>query len=72
LYKNLAEKGVEVLYDDRKLSPGAKFAEADLIGCPYRVVISAKTLEKGKLEIKKRANKEVEFVSEEDLLEKIL
>jgi hypothetical protein len=36
------------------------------------VVISAKTLEKGKLEIKKRASKEVEFVSEKDLLEKIL
>ncbi len=72
LYKKLTNNGVEVLFDDRNLSPGEKFAEADLIGCPYRVVISAKTLEKGKLEIKKRASNEVEFVSEEELLNKIL
>jgi prolyl-tRNA synthetase len=72
IYKKLLNKGVEVLFDDRDLAPGEKFAEADLIGCPCRVVVSAKTLEKGKLEIKKRNEKEVEFVSEEELLNKIL
>ncbi len=71
LYEKLQRAGVEVLFDDRDMSPGGKFAEADLIGCPYRVVISSKTLEKGKLEVKKRAEKEVEFLSEAELLEKL-
>jgi prolyl-tRNA synthetase len=71
IYKKLLDKGVEVLFDDRDLAPGEKFAEADLIGCPYRVVVSAKTLEKGKLEIKKRNEKDFEFLSEEELLKKI-
>lgn len=72
LYEKLQKKGHEVLFDDRKLSPGVKFAEADLIGCPYRVVISAKTLEKGQLEVKKRNSDKVEFVSEKDFLSKVL
>jgi len=71
LYNELKAKGVDVLFDDRNMSPGGKFAEADLIGCPYRVVVSAKTLEKGKLEVKKRSDKGVEFLTEEELLEKL-
>jgi prolyl-tRNA synthetase len=72
IYQKLLNKGVEVLFDDRDLAPGEKFAEADLIGCPYRVVVSAKTLEKGKIEVKKRNEKDFEFLSEEELLKKIL
>lgn len=71
LYKKLSDKGVEVLFDDRDLTPGEKFAEADLLGCPYRVVVSAKTLEKGKIEVKKRNEKDFEFLSEKELIEKI-
>lgn len=53
IYDQLVEKGIEVLYDDRDgVSPGQQFADADLIGCPYRVVISDKTGEK--VEIKGR------------------
>jgi prolyl-tRNA synthetase len=59
---------VEVLFDDReKIKPGEKFADADLIGCPWRVVISEKTLKEGKYELKKRMEKEVKMVSEEEL-----
>lgn len=72
LYEKLKAQGVEVLFDDRDISPGSKFAEADLIGCPYRVVVSAKTLEKGKIEVKKRTEKEAEFLSEEELLKKVV
>ncbi len=71
IYEKLQAVGVEVLFDDRDISPGNKFAEADLIGCPYRVVISSKTLEKGKLEVKKRSEEEVDFLSEEELLKKL-
>ncbi len=52
VYKELIAAGVEVLFDDRGVSAGQKFADADLIGIPYRLVISKKT--KGKIEIKKR------------------
>jgi prolyl-tRNA synthetase len=50
----LENMGMEVLLDDRQESPGAKFADSDLIGIPMRVVISEKTLKENKLEIKER------------------
>jgi prolyl-tRNA synthetase len=52
--QDLKQKGIEVLLDDRDASAGSKFADADLIGIPHRVVISEKSLEKGGLEYKKR------------------
>lgn len=67
LIKTLEEKGIEVLFDDRTdISPGAKFADADLIGCPYRLVISPKTGDK--IELKKRTEKETKLVTTEELL----
>lgn len=67
LIKQLESQGIEVLFDDRTdVSPGAKFADADLIGCPYRLVISPKTGDK--IEIKKRTEKETKLVSQEELL----
>ncbi len=67
-YKLLQAEGVEVLFDDREnVSAGEKFADADLIGIPYRVVVSKKT--KDKLEVKKRGKKETRFLSWEKLIE---
>lgn len=55
LYDLLLKLGMEVLWDDRKHLPaGAKFADADLIGCPYRLVISDKTIDQKSFEIKRR------------------
>ena len=55
IYKNLIDKGIEVLYDDRDdKTAGEKFIDADLIGIPWRVVVSQKTLEKDSLELKER------------------
>ena len=63
IYRDLTDKGVEVLYDDREdKTAGEKFADADLIGCPVRVVISNKTLEKNTAEVKMRNKKEAEFL----------
>ncbi len=68
VYKLLQAEGVEVLFDDRTdVSAGAKFADADLIGIPYRVVISKKTGDK--LEVKKRSEKETKFIAFDQLLE---
>ncbi len=68
LYNILQKAGVEVLYDDRKEATiGEKFADADLMGIPYRLVISEKTGDK--IEIKKRNEEKTKLVSEEELNE---
>lgn len=68
LYEELSRKGIEVLWDDRDLRAGEKFAESDLIGIPHRVVISAKTLASSSFELKDRATGEVSMVSREELI----
>jgi prolyl-tRNA synthetase len=54
LYEALQAKGVEVLHDDRDLRPGAKFADMDLIGTPWQIIIGPKGLAAGKVELKNR------------------
>ncbi len=70
-YEKLKTLGVETLYDDRELRPGEKFADSDLIGIPTRVVISEKTLQAGKLEVKKRIATEAEMMDESDFLKSL-
>ena len=66
LYASLQKQDIPVLYDDRKdVSAGEKFADADLIGIPYRAVVSEKTGDK--IEIKKRTEIETKRVSEKEL-----
>jgi prolyl-tRNA synthetase len=62
LYAELGSNGLEVLFDDRKQSPGVKFNDADLLGIPIRVTISPRTLEKGSVEIKLRSEKEARLL----------
>lgn len=68
IYDTLKAKGVDVLWDDRDLGAGAKFAGADLIGCPFRAVVSEKSLEAGGLEVKMRKGGEVEIISLEKFI----
>ncbi len=67
LYRELEKKGIEVLYDDRDARPGQKFADADLIGIPLRVVISPKTVEAGGIEVKKRTENDAKIVTKQEL-----
>jgi len=68
LYQELQEVKIEVLYDDRKeKSAGEKFADADLIGIPLRIVVSEKTLKEDSVEIKKRGEKEIQLIKLSDL-----
>lgn len=67
LYKKLTDKGIEVLYDDRSLQAGEKFADSDLIGISHRAIISAKTIEKGSVELVNRQSGNAEMVSEDAL-----
>jgi prolyl-tRNA synthetase len=70
IYDSLQKNRITVLYDDREVSAGQKFAEADLIGIPWRVVVSQK-LEAGMVEIKKRSEKNSRVVSVADLINTI-
>ncbi|HEY7270519.1 MAG TPA: proline--tRNA ligase [Dehalococcoidia bacterium] len=62
LYDDLAQSGLEVLFDDRTESPGVKFNDADLLGLPVRVTVSPRSLEKDSVEVKLRAGGDVELV----------
>jgi prolyl-tRNA synthetase len=67
IYEDLLNSGVEVLYDDRDASAGVKFADADLIGIPYRIVVSPKTVEQESVEMKKRELAETKLVKISEL-----
>jgi len=71
LYESLTAAGVEVLYDDRDERGGAKFAQMDVIGLPWQVVIGPKGLEKGVVELKNRATGEKQELSADDLFNKM-
>jgi prolyl-tRNA synthetase len=58
LYDELRELGLDVLYDDRDASPGEKFADAELLGCPLRVTIGRKSVEAGEIEVQVRRGQE--------------
>lgn len=67
IYDTLNAKGIDTLIDDRDMSAGVKFADADLLGMPIRVVVSPKLIEKGEVEIKVRETGDVVVVKEDEL-----
>ena len=58
VYEELVEGGVEVLYDDRDLGPGEKFADAELLGCPLRLTVGRRAIESGEIEVQVRRGRE--------------
>jgi prolyl-tRNA synthetase len=62
VYRELQAAGFEVLYDDRDASAGVKFKDADLIGIPWRVAVGARGLAEGGVEVKRRNQRERQFV----------
>ncbi|MHB8104750.1 MAG: proline--tRNA ligase [Dehalococcoidales bacterium] len=71
LYDDLQAAGIEVLFDDRNESAGVKFNDADLVGLPFRITVSPRTLEKDSVEFKKRAEKDVEVVPLAEIVRKL-
>lgn len=67
IYEGLKAAGIEVLFDDRDLRAGEKFADSDLIGIPYRAVVSKKSKENGAFEVVNRHTGEVRMLSEAEL-----
>ncbi len=72
LYQTLKDTGVEVLYDDRDERPGAKFADAELLGIPYRVTVSPRLIEQDQYEYTVRSNGETAILTLEELLAKLV
>lgn len=71
LYQTLNEAGVEALYDDRDESPGVKFNDADLIGCPIRLTVSRRTIQSGEIEVKRRDSTERFLIPEGELVSRV-
>lgn len=63
IYEAVTKAGGEVLWDDRDISAGEKFADSDLLGIPERLVVSEKTLQSGQFELKNRASGEVSMIT---------
>lgn len=73
LYEKFLSAGIEILYDDRNdKTAGEKFSDADLLGIPYRIVISEKTVKAKKVEVKKRNEKIDKLVTLDEFLKKII
>lgn len=71
LHTSLTAKNIAVLYDDRDARAGEKFVDADLMGIPYRVVVSTKTVAANNFEFKARTSNESELISEEELMKRL-
>ncbi|MDP9264604.1 MAG: His/Gly/Thr/Pro-type tRNA ligase C-terminal domain-containing protein, partial [Chloroflexota bacterium] len=71
LVADLEQLGAEVLHDDRNESAGVKFADADLIGLPFRVTVSRRSLRSRSVELKERSGSEVELVDVDAAAERI-
>ena len=71
LYTEFEAQGLEVLFDDRKESPGVKFNDADLLGIPIRVTISPRTLGENSVETKWRSEKESQLVPLDGITERL-
>jgi prolyl-tRNA synthetase len=67
LYQQMVDAGLEPLYDDRPESPGVKFNDADLIGCPLRLTLSERSLKAGGVEVKVRKSGEISYHAEDNL-----
>ena len=72
LYDQLCAQGIEVFYDDRDERPGVKFKDADLIGIPVRLVVGAKSLAEGRVEVSLRRDGEKILVPVENAIERVL
>ncbi len=68
LYAELEAAGIEVLFDDRKERPGVMFANMELIGIPYRIVIGERSLDKGVFEFKGRTDSEAREIPVDDIV----
>lgn len=72
-FQSLSDADVEVLFDDRsEVTPGEKFADADLLGMPYRAVVSVRSIKEGGIELKKRTEEKAIIITVDELVKKLV
>ncbi|HDQ26134.1 MAG TPA: proline--tRNA ligase [bacterium] len=71
LYEKLKAAGVDVILDDRDISPGVKFKDADLVGFPLRVVVGEKNFKDGRVEVKMRKEKDFQLLDKDAVFERV-
>ena len=69
---DLSTEGLDVLLDDRELRPGEKFADADLIGCPFRITVGKKTLEDGAVDLRDRRSGDESRIARLDVAKRVV
>ncbi len=69
LYEEMQAAGIDVLFDDRKESPGVKFSDADLIGVPWRITVSDRSLKNGGVEIKRRRESDRQIMAVDEVVD---
>jgi prolyl-tRNA synthetase len=72
IYNKLKEAGIDVILDDRDISPGVKFKDSDLIGFPLRVVVGEKNFKDGRVEIKMRRDRDFELVDRNEVFSRVV
>lgn len=72
IYREMIEAGIKVLFDDRKERPGVKFKDADLVGIPVKVVVGARSLAEGKVEISRRRDGEKHLVNRDTVVREVI
>jgi len=72
IYSQLQERGIEVLFDDRRARAGEKFGDADLMGMPIRLTVSKRSLEQGQVEFKRRSEKDFTLITLEEAIARVL
>jgi prolyl-tRNA synthetase len=72
IYAKLKAAGIDVIMDDRDISPGVKFKDSDLIGFPLRVVVGEKNFKDGKVEVKLRREKDFTLMDKSEVFDKVV
>jgi prolyl-tRNA synthetase len=72
IYARLKDAGIDVIMDDRDISPGVKFKDSDLIGFPLRVVVGEKNFKDGKVEVKLRREKDFALMDKSEVFDKVV
>lgn len=71
IYQALLQAGIEVLFDDREVRPGQKFADAELMGIPYRLTVGQRAVESGEFELTERQSGETKLLTVDSAIDKI-
>ncbi|MFC1570692.1 His/Gly/Thr/Pro-type tRNA ligase C-terminal domain-containing protein [Candidatus Omnitrophota bacterium] len=71
VYQELIDAGIDTIIDDREKSAGVKFKDSDLVGFPIQIILGKKSLDAGKIEVKRRDTKESQLIDKDSFLDTV-